>query len=100
MESSYHGPPGTICIAYISDDLRGGRIPRVILSFFDYGSNLLCVRVAGLKDTIFRGTVLPSRSPVLPQTGFEGNLEVHCERYARNTSLVIGHRVPFNHSEL
>lgn len=60
MESSYHGPTGTVCIEYISDDLRGGKIPQVILSFLDYGSNLLCVRVTKFKDIFFRGTILTS----------------------------------------
>lgn len=45
MESSYHSPAGTVCLEYISDDLRGGEVPRVSLSFLDDGSNLLGVRV-------------------------------------------------------
>lgn len=65
MESSYHSPTGTVCIEYISDDLRGGKIPRVILSFLDYGSNFLCVRVTECKDTFLRGTILTSWSLVL-----------------------------------
>lgn len=60
MESSYRGPTGTVCVEYISDDLRGGKIPRVILSFLDDGSSLLCVRVTKFEDAFLRG-----RSPAL-----------------------------------
>lgn len=101
MESSYHGLTGTVCVEYISDDLRGGKRPRVILSFLDYGSNLLCVRVTKLKDSFFRGTILTCWSLVLvpQQTCYDGNLQAHHEHCTGSTASIVEDRVPFNHSK-